>query len=190
MKKFLKGFVCLALSAVCAAGFAACAETPADPTPQDPSGDTFDGTHYNIVFTLATIPPVLAALDSVGNGYETYAMIERGNTYSGIATTEGLNFHNVGFDVTSNKSEGFQEEQFTAMVDCIEELNKGEEVFHIYLRDADPMFGFALAANAGLKKGQYELILCEDGVSTYTNFRTTYVDGKSVSAQHDEPYEA
>ncbi|MFR6641128.1 MAG: hypothetical protein ACLUSP_07185 [Christensenellales bacterium] len=37
-------------------------------------------TGYNIVFTLATIPPVLSSLDCITNGYETYAYIERGKT--------------------------------------------------------------------------------------------------------------
>ena len=43
-----------------------------------------DAKIYNIIFALATVPPVLAALDSIGSGYETYAIIERGKTYNGI----------------------------------------------------------------------------------------------------------
>ena len=34
-------------------------------------------TSYNNIFTIATIPPVLSALDSIRNGNETYAFIER-----------------------------------------------------------------------------------------------------------------
>ena len=171
------------LSLSCAA-MAACGED--DQTEQGTLGD---GTHYNIIFTLATIPPVLAALDSIENGYPTYAMIERGNTYSGIETTAGLDFHNIGFDPASNTSAGFSEEKFNATVEQIKQLSvKGNEVFHIYLRDADPMFGYALAANAGLGRDQYELILCEDGAASYESFKETYVDGKTVT-ETDGPYE-
>ncbi len=148
------------------------------------------GEHYNIVFTLATIPPVLAALDSIQSGYPTYAMIERGNTYSGIEKTEGLEFYNIGFDTSSNTSAGFSEEAFTKTTDKIKELSvNGNEVFHIYLRDADPMFGYALAANAGLKRNQYELVLCEDGSASYESFKKTYVEGKTVTENADGPYE-
>jgi hypothetical protein len=32
-------------------------------------------TTYNVIFALATIPPVLAAMDCIDNGYQTYAVI-------------------------------------------------------------------------------------------------------------------
>lgn len=148
-------------------------------------------THYNIIFTLATIPPVLAALESLQNNYETYAMIERGTTYRGIGAIEqDFKFHNIGFDINSNASGGFGEEKFNATVNKIKDLNKkGDEIFHIYLRDADVNFGFGLASNAGLKNGQYELMLCEDGSATYVHFKNKYVNGKKVTLEHDEPYE-
>ncbi len=38
----------------------------------------------------------MAAIQSIDSGYDTYAIIERGKTYSGIADLE--KFHNVGFD--------------------------------------------------------------------------------------------
>ena len=148
-------------------------------------------THYNIVFTLATIPPVLAALESFQNDYETYAMIERGTTYRGIdKIAQDFNFHNIGFDTNNNTSGGFGQEKFNMTVNKIKSLNKGNDVFHIYLRDADVTFGFALVANAGLKEDQYELILCEDGSATYVNFKNKYVNNKKVTQDHDEPYEA
>lgn len=77
---------------------------------------------YNIIFTLATIPPVLSALDAISSGNETYAIIERGKTYSGIEALE--NFHNVGFDPANNLSEGFTAEEMNAMVSKVKELNE------------------------------------------------------------------
>ena len=37
-------------------------------------------TTYNVIFTLATIPPVIASLESIASGNETFALIERGKT--------------------------------------------------------------------------------------------------------------
>ena len=74
-----------------------------------------DAKIYNIIFALATVPPVLAALDSISSGYETYAVIERGKTYNGIEKID--NFHNAGFDPESNESNGFTSTEFHAMVD-------------------------------------------------------------------------
>lgn len=144
---------------------------------------------YNIVFTLATIPPVLASLDGVRSGYETYACIERGKTYNGIAALP--NFHNVSFDTGSNTSNGFSEEQFDAMVQKMRELNAfGNATFHIYVQDGTGIVGFMLAANAELRRGQYDIILCEDGSGAYHYFKEGYLTGKAVTADVDEPYDA
>ena len=93
---------------------ASCGRTGNDPTTsaQIPNNKT---TCYNIIFALATIPPVLAALDAIGNGYETYAIIERGKTYNGIDSLEY--FHNAGFDPSNNQSTGFTEQEFNSMVE-------------------------------------------------------------------------
>ncbi len=145
-------------------------------------------THYNIIFALATIPPVLSSLDAIESGYETYACIERGKTYNGIAALPA--FHNVSFDTSSNKSDGFTNEQFDAMVETMRELNVfGNEKFHIYVQDATGIAGFGLAANAGLLASQYDIVLCEDGTGAYYWFEKEYIADKTVSADRDEPYE-
>ena len=146
-------------------------------------------THYNIIFTIATIPPVLASLDAIQSGYETYACIERGKTYNGIATLS--NFHNVSFNASNNTSSGMTDEQMAAMSEKMQELNKfGNEKFHIYVQDSTGLFGFALAANAGLLPEQYEIILLEDGSGAYHYFNVDFIDGKTVSATEDQPYDA
>ncbi|MBO5328285.1 MAG: hypothetical protein J6B04_03855 [Clostridia bacterium] len=145
-------------------------------------------TNYNIVFTLATVPPVLAALDSISSGYETYAMIERGKTYNGITKID--NFNNIGFDTNSNKSSGFTEEQFEDTWQKIKELNVyGNEKFYIYVQDGTALSGLQLAANACLLPNQYEIIVCEDGVGAYVAVRDGYITDKTVAEGVDQVYD-
>ena len=151
-----------------------------DPTPTAPEeGDTV----YNVIFALATIPPVLAALDCIESGYETYAIIERGKTYSGIDKLE--HFHNVGFDPANNLSTGFTTAEFEAMTAKISEL-KGEGVFfNIYVQDGTALKGAALAANAGLTVDDFHIYMCEDGTGAYAALYNSYVKGKTVTAESD-----
>ena len=111
-----------------------------------------------MIYTKATIPPVLSALYSIGNGYDTYALIERGKTYSGIADSDA-GFVNVGFD--PNKSEtSFTRDNYADMLNKIKELNVfGNEKFIIYLRDADLYYGYLFVRDAGLTENQYEIVM-------------------------------
>ena len=166
---------------------ASCGRTGNDPTTsaQIPNNKT---TCYNIIFALATIPPVLAALDAIGNGYETYAIIERGKTYNGIDSLEY--FHNAGFDPSNNQSTGFTEQEFNSMVEKVKEL-KGEDVyFNIYVQDGTALIGAAIAANAGLTVDDFHVYMCEDGTGAYVALYNTYINGKTVSAEADEIYDS
>ena len=146
-------------------------------------------TSYNMIFTKATIPPVLSALYSIGNGDNTYALIERGKTYSGIAEL-GASFSNVGFDESQSKL-NFTDEDYDNMLNKIKELNVfGNEKFKIYVRDADLFYGYLFARDAGLNSNQYEIIICEDGYALYNGFQTAMLKGKTVNAEKDEPYDA
>lgn len=135
-------------------------------------------TGYNIVFTLATIPPVLSSLDCITNGYETYAYIERGKTYNGIDGVNG--FHNIGFNVNSNNSTGFTAEAFGKVLDVINNLNVyGNEKFNVYVQDGTALYGAMLAANAQLSDSQYKVVMVEDGTGAYnalSSILTTYDD--------------
>ena len=143
---------------------------------------------YNIIFTLATVPPVLAALDCINNGNETYAFIERGKTYNGIDNVTG--FSNIGFDKANNTSKGFTNNNFYTVVDKIKELNvSGNEKFNIYVCDYTVLMGFGLAASAELNDTQYKIVLCENGGGTYEGLDSDYITGKTVNASTDEPYE-
>ncbi len=138
-----------------------------------------DAKVYNIIFALATVPPVLAALDSIDSGYETYAIIERGKTYNGIEKID--NFHNAGFDPESNESNGFTSEEFAAMVDKIKELREAEEnsFFYIYAQDATALRAAAVAANADIPVEDFHIIMCEDGSGSYKTLREYFFDGKT-----------
>jgi len=145
---------------------------------------------YNIIFSLATVPPVLAALDAISSGYETYAIIERGKTYNGIEKIE--NFHNAGFDPANNLSNGFTSTEFDTMVEKIKELRAADEnsFFYIYAQDGTALRAAALAANAGIPVEDFHVIMCEDGTGAYVSIRDNYVKNKTVSSDKDEPYEA
>ena len=169
----------------------ACTPTPApqppEETTQKPIEPETGDKVYNIIFALATIPPVLSALDCIENGYETYAIIERGKTYNGIDKLE--HFHNAGFDPANNLSTGFTETEFNAMTEKISEL-KGENVFfNIYVQDGTALRGAAIAANAGLTKDSFRIYMCEDGTGAYDALKNKYIKGKTVTEDKDEIYE-
>ena len=128
MKKF-QGIISILLAVLMVMSVASCeifkgptqttgtSQNPAETT-EKPEESTNSGTivepeatkTYNVIFALATIPPVLSALEAIQNGYPTYVIIERGKTYSGIDSLE--NFINVGFDPNNNLSQGFTVKEF------------------------------------------------------------------------------
>ena len=172
MKAFVK-FLALFL-ALLMVGMTACTITPPQETeqPTDTNTETnteaptetetetetnsgeipLDTVQYNIIFALATVPPVLASLDAIKNGHETYAIIERGKTYNGIDSLEY--FHNAGFDPSNNTSNGFTATEWDAMIAKIKELKNAstdmDTFFNIYVQDGTALMGAGLAANAGL----------------------------------------
>lgn len=145
---------------------------------------------YNIIFTLATVPPVLAALDAIESGHETYALIERGKTYNGI--DEVAVIENAGFDPANNLSNGFTSAEFNLMVEKVKELREAEEnsFFYFYSQDGTALRCAAIAANANIPLEDFHVYMCEDGSGAYKTFRETFVEGKSVNDKADEPYEA
>ena len=163
---------------------------PKDQPSADPNGDDHKtGNVYNIIFALASIPPVLAALDSIDSGYETYAIIERGKTYSGIDSLEY--FHNVGFDPANNLSTGFTSAEFNAMVAKVKELRESDEnaFFNFYVQDGTALRGAAIAANAGLDENDFHIYMCEDGTGAYHALYDKYIKDKTLDADTDEVYD-
>ncbi|MBQ8404713.1 MAG: hypothetical protein IJX55_09900 [Clostridia bacterium] len=186
LKKFLVCFLAALILCTSACGRqpnATSGSTSTTAAPQIPNNKT---TCYNIIFALATIPPVLAALDSIANGYETYAIIERGKTYNGIESLEY--FHNAGFDPNNNLSTGFTAEEFNAMSEKIKELKGKDVYFNIYVQDGTALMGAGIAANAGLTEGDFHVYMCEDGTGAYNALYNTYIKDKVVNAEKDEVY--
>lgn len=161
-------------------------ETDAPYSPNEEAADV----NYNIIFALATVPPVLASMDAIDSGYETYAIIERGKTYNGIDRLEY--FHNAGFDPNNNTSNGFTSTEFNAMVEQIKALNDPDKdvYFNIYVQDGTALLGAALAANAGLTTEDFHVIILEDGTGAYNAMYNTYVKGKTVTEESDGVYES
>ena len=146
-------------------------------------------TFYNIIFAASTVPPVLSALMSILNGYETYAMVERGKTYSGINETS---FHNIGFDPSKNLNRTFNQEEFDKTVNTVKELNKyGHEHFLFYAVDSYALEMPAIASNALLKPKQYHMYMMEDGTGSYIDgLYNNFIKDRKVTDTIDEPYEA
>ncbi len=164
-------------------------ESPTAPLPPTTIPEDHTGPVYNVIFALASIPPVLGALDSIDSGYPTYAIIERGKTYNGIDSLE--NFHNVGFDPANNLSNGFTDTEFEAMVTKVKELNEDKDnaFFVFYVQDGTALRGAAIAANAGLKADQFHIYMCEDGTGAYHALYEKYIQNKTVNESTDEVYD-
>ena len=141
---------------------------------------------YNIIYAVATVPPVLAALDCIDNGYETYAIIERGKTYSGIEQIK--NFYNAGFDVASNESSGLSQEKLDAMTAKVKELNAPDPnaFFVFYSQDGTALSSAAIAANAGIPKERFHVYMCEDGTAAYISLSTLLAKEGSTPYQSFE----
>lgn len=188
----------------------ACTTTPVDPadtsdtsaetgTPDGTTSETVGETtsqtdlngrkQYNIIFALATVPPVLASLDAIASGHETYAIIERGKTYNGIESLEY--FHNAGFDPANNLSIGFTDTEFNTMSAKIMELKAAtpDAYFNIYVQDGTALKGAAIAANAGLSKSDFHIIMIEDGTGAYNALQNTYIKGQTITADTDGAYD-
>lgn len=192
--KLFKKTVAIVLALAMLISFAASCKTPDTNDTDGSENETLEElppenkTMFNIIFALASIPPVLAALDSIESGYPTYAIIERGKTYSGIESIE--NFYNVGFDPANNLSQGFTKAEFEAMVNKVKELNETHEnaYFNFYVQDGTALKGAAIAANAGLGLDQFHVYMCEDGTGAYHALYEKYIAGKTVNETVDEAY--
>lgn len=134
---------------------------------------------YNIIMTAATIPPVVSALNSIENGAETYAWIERGKTYSGIADS---NFVNLGFDPANNGSSGITEAAYTSIIDKVKDLVAAEPEahFNFYTTDYKPFAPVRVAGAASLDKDNFTVYMVEDGTATYSHAKTKFFDKYST----------
>ncbi len=140
----------------------------------------------NVIFALATVPPVLAALDAIQNGRETYVLIERGKTYNGIDSIE--NFHNAGFDPSVNLANGFTQKELDAMTETLKGLKGDNTFFEFYAQDGTALYCAAVAANAGISTEDYHVTMCEDGSGAYVALDKEYINGNFVSEDIDIVY--
>lgn len=152
--------------------------------------DDDSDAHYNIIFTNSSIPPTLAAMDSIIAGGDTYAVIQRGKTYAGIGKLGDKGFTNSGFSTTSQDNTISTKVQDLAnLVKRLKNENKKAK-FNIYVTDFDAFAGFAIGIYGGLQDSDYKVVMIEDGSSTYSNFRSYYIEGKLANENLDEPFAA
>lgn len=144
---------------------------------------------YNVIVTVASVPPVIASLESIQNGSSTYAYIERGKTYSGIDSVE--QFEKIdGFNNTTNYSTGITPDMFNHTVATIQQiLARDEDAFiKLYCVDYNAFAAYAMAMNAGLTSSQFKIIMIEDGRGAYSYIQANYVDGQASAQSAYENY--
>lgn len=131
--------------------------------------------NYNIIVAVASIPPVIASLECIQNGNDTYAYIERGKTYSGIAQVE--QFENLGFNASANAQTGITAEMTTNVVSAIEQiLARDENAFiNLYCVDYNALAVYAMAIKAGVNENNFKVIMIEDGSGAYSDIYDHYV---------------
>ena len=128
---------------------------------------------YNIIFAGGSVPPMIGALVTIENGYETYAYIERGRLYNGIEKLD--NFYNIGFDTDKTKSID-KEPPFELTAQKIKELKEKTPdcYFNLYTNESRALRCAAVAANAGLAKEDFHIYMMEDGIDTYKKLDFLY----------------
>lgn len=143
--------------------------------------DSSSETNYNIIFTNATVPPTLAAMDSILDGGPTYAYIQRGKTYAGIGELTTQNFSNYGFDVSNQENllSPTKVQDFVNLVKRLKTQNKHAK-FNIYVTDYNAYAGFAIGIYAKLDDSDYKVVMIEDGGGFYSNFTSYFITGKTI----------
>lgn len=143
----------------------------------------------NIIMTGATVPPVMSALESLVNGGKTYAYIERGKTYSGIADTS---FINMGFDVTVNNSNWVTNKNFPILKNSVSEIKNQypEAHYNFFTVDYKPWAPVKVASEVGLSKDQFTVYMVEDGTATYAYAEKYYQSSFKNQQAADDYYDA
>ncbi len=153
-----------------------------------------EGKNYNVIFTSTSIPPTLAAMDSILDGGQTYAYIERGKTYSGIDLLKNEGFTNLGFATSGSNAQNndLTPAKIQEICDLVKRLKAEDKkaTFNFYVADHHAYVGFAIGIYAGLKDEDYKVVMIEDGAATYEWFEDGFINGKSYSEGDDQPYKA
>ena len=128
---------------------------------------------YNIIFAGGNIPPMTALIMSVANGYETYMYTDRGRSFAGIENS--ARFHNMGFKTDRVQSLDL-EQAFVCAVSAVKEIKSRDKnaFFYIYTGESRGLKCAAIAANAGLTKEDFHIIMLEDGIDSYKKFELNY----------------
>lgn len=152
--------------------------------------DNDQGDNYNIIMTASTVPPTLAAMDSIKNGGKTFVYLQRAKTYAGIQEMKDFKtFGKLNLESQDNKIDPDRAWDAINLVSRTKSVDKKAK-FTIYVTDFNAYLGYAIGIYAGLSDSDYKVVMIEDGFSTYANFQKYFIDGKTVAANDDQPYKA
>ncbi len=140
---------------------------------------------YNIIYAGGNIPPMMASLMSIANGYPTYVFTDRGRSFSGIESVK--NFYNIGYDVTKVQSLD-EEYPLTATKNKIAEIKAADPdaYFYIYTGDNRGLLCAYLAGTSGLKTEDFHIYMLEDGIDSYKRLDTFYGSQAIYQAVRDK----
>ena len=165
MKRILKFCLAAILAVTTVAGVAAC-ET-------DKSGEKKE---YNIIVTSATIPVVMAMLDTIDSKLDTYMWFGRKGTFNNIDAFEALdNFHLVAkssWSDASNIPMSAVDEMANTVMDLYVRSNK-EAKFNLYVTDYGFEVAMRLFDDQEIPEKNYRVCLLEDGTGSYSQFIST-----------------
>ena len=143
----------------------------------------------NIIMASATVPPVMSALESLTNKGKTYALIERGKTYSGIESTS---FINLGFDPTVNNSSGVTNANFATLKSEVSKIYQEYPNAHynFFTVDYKCWAPLKVASEVKMKKSDFTIYMVEDGTATYqyanTYFQKSFTSENALNNYFDE----
>ena len=134
---------------------------------------------YNIIMTNATIPPLMATLDAIDNGNETYMWYGRPFTFASIDNLEKI--VNIVKKEDVNQK-GINADAITVMQRKVNQLyQKNKKAnFRFYVTDYGVEVALRVMTMNKIPEDQYKVILLEDGNGSYTNFKDNYYNVNSI----------
>lgn len=156
MKKFLLVLTCLLSVLVFATG---CDEKE-------------DAKTYNVIMTSATIPPMIAIMDTIESENETIAWIGRQNTINSVANLKSA-YKKITFIESWSTASNIPNAVVNSMNEYVSDKWFGSDEkanFNIYVTDYGVVAALYLVESNGIPTTNYKIHLIEDGSGAYNQF--------------------
>lgn len=143
---------------------------------------------YNIVLTNATIPPLMAVLDSLDNGNKTYMWYGRSQTFNDLSGLKN-NITFLGDPENQETIPGIKPEIVTEMTNIVSELYYDSDMkanFNLYVVDYGIKAALQIFAETGISEDNYKVYLLEDGIGSYSQFSKDGYDKADGAEKFDE----